>query len=87
MPFAALARQKNLADTLSVRFIRAALSILHLQRRAAYRHSRRYVFGAAIGPLASPITVANGPLPPLASTTIRHLASPPQSRGNDVEGL
>jgi hypothetical protein len=35
--FAALAQKKKLADTLSVRFLRAALSISHLQRRSAIR--------------------------------------------------
>ena len=39
-PFAAFAQQKNLADTLSVRFLRAALSISHLQRTAALRPFR-----------------------------------------------
>jgi hypothetical protein len=34
-PFAAFAQQKKRADALSVRFLRAALSILHLQRRSA----------------------------------------------------
>ena len=34
LPFAAFARQKNLADTLGVRFLRAALSISHLQRKS-----------------------------------------------------
>jgi hypothetical protein len=36
-PFAAFAQQKKRADALSVRFLRAALSISRLQRRAAFR--------------------------------------------------
>ena len=35
LPFAAFAQQKKRADALSVRFLRAALSISRLQRRAA----------------------------------------------------
>mgnify|MGYP007055201571 CR=1 FL=1 len=36
-PFAAFAQQKKRADALSVRFLRAALSISRLQRSAAFR--------------------------------------------------
>jgi hypothetical protein len=36
-PFAAFAQQKKRADALSVRFLRTALSISRLQRRAAFR--------------------------------------------------
>jgi hypothetical protein len=36
-PFAAFAQQKKRADALSVRFLRAALSISHLQRMSAIR--------------------------------------------------
>lgn len=36
-PFAASAQQKKRADALKGRFLHAALSISHLQRRAAFR--------------------------------------------------
>ena len=37
LPFAAFAQQKKRADALSVRFLRAALSISHLQRKSGSR--------------------------------------------------
>jgi len=56
LPFAAFAQQKKLADTLSVRFLHAALSILHLQRRSAVRALRRSFRIAAIRTFYSILT-------------------------------
>ena len=56
-----------------------------LQRRTGIRPSSRYVHGAAIGPLHSPISVANGPLPSFV-TSAENGRPEPQSdnmtRGN-----
>ena len=67
--FAAFARQKKLVDALSVRFLRAALSISHLRRKSAIRPYYQNMHVAA--------SVEMGSLPPFAaeSTKVRFAAN------------
>lgn len=63
--FAAFARQKKLVNALSVRFLRAALSISHLQRMAGIRPKYRM--------LRLSLTSASAPNRPFAAVALEVL--------------